>query len=299
MQDIHTHLYWKSYDADRDAVVARARAAGVREMLVIGCTVDESRQAIAIAEAYTDMYATVGIHPHEMNHLVESANTKAQIPNKAQSPKDQINEWVEALRQLTKNKKVVAIGECGLDYYSHDTEKIITDEQKAWQKAGFLAQIALAQELELPLVVHCRADHGKSDAYEDMYEILKSLNPKPSTLNVVLHCYMGDTEVTQKFLTLPNTYFSFTGNITYPVKKTFVGTRNDLTETVKLIPLERIFVETDCPFLTPQSHRGERNEPSFVVETARCVARLHGTDVPEVEQATAMNFQTVFTHVLR
>ncbi len=296
MQDIHTHLYWQSYDADRDAVVARARAAGVQEMLVIGCSVEESKQAIAAAERYPDMYAAVGIHPHEMNYLVENPNTKIQIPNKTQNSKDQINKWVGALRGLAKNKKVIAIGECGLDYYSHDQMKIITDEQKMFQKEGFLAQIALAQELHLPMILHCRPSVGSQDAYEDLFAILQHhLALTPHLVSVlILHCYMGDTEVTEKFLTLPQVYFSFTGTITYPVKKTLVGGKDDLSETVKLIPRERFFVETDCPFLTPQSKRGERNEPSLVTEVAARVAMLQGVTEREIEKATAENFQKVF-----
>lgn len=287
MIDIHTHLYWQSYDADRDAVVARARESGIKEILVIGCTLEESRQAIEVAERYPDMYAAIGMHPQEYNKQVATNN-------------QQLVEEIDALRTLAKNEKVVAIGECGLEYYSHDLAKPITDEQKAAQKAGFLAQIVLAQELELPLILHCRTDPGKSDAYEDMFGILSEVLEKASEakeakkLKAVLHCYMGDTEVTKKFLTLPNVSFSFTGNITYPVKKAIAGTKDDLTETVKLIPLERIFAETDCPFLTPQSHRGERNEPAFVVETLAKIAELKEADQEGVEQATQENFQKVF-----
>lgn len=277
MNDIHTHLYWKSYDEDRDLVVQRAREAGVDEMLVIGCTVEESRQAIAVAEQYPNMYASVGIHPNELNDL------ELKI--------DDVR--ISELKKIALNKKVVAIGECGLEYYSHDAQ-LITEAQKELQKAGFLAQIALAEELGLPLILHCRASTGSADAYEDLFEILQATSYK---LPAILHCYMGDTEVTKKFLTLPNVYFSFTGNITYPVKKAVVGTKDDLTETVKMIPLGRIFTETDCPFLTPQSHRGEQNEPSYVAEVLECIARLHGVEPKAVEQLTESNFKKVFPMV--
>lgn len=278
MQDIHTHLYWESYDADRDAVVARAREAGVKEMLVIGCTIDESKQAVAVAEKYSEMYAAIGIHPQEYNKEI-AANSQ------------QLADEIEALRALAKNKKVVAIGECGLEYYAHDKEKPVTEEQKVIQKKGFLAQIELAKELELPMILHCRASTGTADAYEDMFEILKAAN---FSSPLILHCYMSDTEVTKKFLTLSNIYFSFTGNITYPVKKVVVGTKDDLTETVKLIPLDRIFTETDCPFLTPQSHRGECNEPAYVSEVVAKVAELHGKRVEEVETVVDINVHKVF-----
>ncbi len=277
MQDIHTHLYWHTYDADRDAVVGRAQAAGVKEMLVIGCTVEESRQAVELTEQYPNMYASVGMHPQEFVSVESVAALPASI---------------EALKTLAQNKKVIAIGECGLEYFSHDPEKLITDEQKEWQKAGFLAQIELAKAVKLPLIAHCRAESGKSDAYEDLYSILKSNIQHLSSL--VLHCYMGDAEVAKKFLTLPNVFFSFTGNITYPIKKAVLGTKDDLTETVKLIPLDRIFTETDCPFLTPQSKRGERNEPAYVSEVVTKIAELQGKTDAEVEQAVAHNFQKVF-----
>ena len=279
MLDIHTHLYWKSYDADRDMVVERARKAGVKEMLVIGCTVDESRQAIEVAEKYEDMYASVGMHPHEFN----DEDTRYKMQDEG---------WIEKLKELAKNEKVVAVGECGLDYYSHDKQIAINSQQKTAQKDGFLAQIELAQELKLPVILHCRSSSPTSDdAYEDMFEILKA---KSYQLKAILHCYMGDTEVTKKFLMLPNLFFSFTGNITYPVKQSLIGTKDDLTETVKLVPLERMFVETDCPFLTPQSKRGERNEPAYVIETAQMVARLKEVDGVSLEQTLHENFNKAF-----
>ena len=275
MYDIHTHLYWHTYDADRDAVIERAREAGVEKMLVIGCTVEESRQAVELTGRYEQLYAAVGIHPQEFT-------TEEFVTN--------LDTSIQALKTLASNKKVVAIGECGLEYYSHDSTKSITDEQKEWQKMGFLAQIKLAEELGLPLIVHCRANAGASDAYEDMSTLLSQVK----TIPIVLHCYMGDTEVTKQLLALDNVYFSFTGNITYPVKKTWVGTKDDLRETVKLIPLDRLFTETDCPFLSPQSKRGERNEPASVVEVAAKVAELQAKSKLVVEQATEENFQKVF-----
>lgn len=310
MQDIHTHLYWPSYDEDRDEVVARARAVGVREMVVVGCTVEESRQAVALTERYSDMYAAVGIHPHEMNALVENPKLKAQMPNKTQSVSFQTNEqiatWIESLRQLAKHEKVVAIGECGLDYYAHDATKLVTEEEKIVQRMGLLAHIDLARELSLPLILHCRTDQGKSDAYEDLFTLIQASDfPFP----VVLHCYMGDTEVTKKFLTLPNVFFSFTGNITYPVKKAVVGNksarndsrsdwgRDDIRETVKLIPLDRIFAETDCPFLAPQSKRGKRNEPQYVTEVYTTIALLQDRTVDQVREAIEMNRRRVFTRM--
>jgi TatD DNase family protein len=284
MHDIHTHLYWDSYDADRDAVIARAHAAGVEKMFAIGCTVDESRQCVALAEQYPEIYASIGIHPHEFRTAEDVKNLAGDIG---------------ALRVLAnESKKVIAVGECGLDYYVRpavlDPQQsfvgrgvaVISDETKSAQRQGFLAQIALARELGLPLIIHCR------DAYDDMLDILKTECTDISAC--ILHCYMGDTEVTKKFLELDNVHFSFTANITYPVKKALVGTKDDLSETVKLVPLERLFIETDCPFLAPQAHRGERNEPAYVMSVVEEVARLQGDSSGAVSRQLEENFANVF-----
>lgn len=318
MLDIHTHLFWDSYDADRDEVIQRARAAGVDKMICVGTSPEDNLQAIAVAEKYDDIYASVGLHPHFFNEIEkEISNFKSQAPNKSQITNSKIQNLVEELRSLAGNSKVVAIGECGLDYFSHDPEKTIAPEQKQLQREGFLAQIALAQELDLPLIIHTRPSVGSmpsaagEDAYEDMFEILRDefLKAESYKLKAVLHCYMGDTEITEKFLTLPNVYFSFTGNITYPVKKALAGTkparndsqtkrsnsgRDDPSEVVRMIPLGRLFVETDCPFLAPQGKRGERNEPAYVRMTALQAGALKGVEMAVLEPILDENFQRVF-----
>lgn len=271
MLDIHTHLYWDSYDADRDEVIARARAAGVKQLVVVGTTLEESRQAIALSVQYPDVYASVGIHPNEFRGEVGE-------------------EYIPELLELAKQSKTVAIGECGLDYSESHGE--ITDKQKQAQREAFKKHIALAAELRLPLIIHCRPKNALTmDAYEDMLSIFQETN---FVLPIILHCYMGDTEVTQAFLGLSNIHFSFTGNITYPVKKQLVGTKDDLTETVKLIPRERIFIETDCPFLSPQAKRGERNEPAYAIHTAEKVCELLGITRPVLDAQLEANFVRVF-----
>lgn len=279
MLDIHAHLFWDSYDADRDEVIRRALAAGVEKMICVGTSPQDNPQAIAVAEKYENILASVGLHPHFFNEESGIRNQES---------------WLGELKKSAKHPKVIAIGECGLDYFSRNPEKVITDEQKKLQKEGFLAQIGLAEELELPLIIHTRPSAGSQDAYEDLHAILSGLNAEPSTLNAVLHCYQGDTEITKKFLELSDVYFSFAGTITYPVRPSISGTKNDPTETVKLIPLERIFVETDCPFLAPQGKRGERNEPAFVVEVADKVALLYEVTRSVVEEATRANASRVF-----
>lgn len=275
MLDIHAHIHFPEFDADRDEAVRRARGAGVGRMICVGTSPEDNPQAIAVAERYENVYASVGVHPHTFD--------ESGILN--------LESWKDDLRKLAKHPKVVAIGECGLDYFSRNPEQPITDGQKALQKEGFLAQIEIAQELGLPLIIHTRPSAGTMDAYEDVLDLLKA---KSCKLKAILHCYQGDTEITKKFLGLPDVYFSFAGNITYPVKKSAAGTKDDLTETVKSVPVGRLFIETDCPFLAPQGKRGERNEPAYVRMTADKVCELKGIAFAEFDKEVDGNFKRVF-----
>jgi TatD DNase family protein len=328
MIDIHTHLYMPQFDDDREEAIKRAFDAGITMMISVSTEPSDHRQAIAIAERDERIFASVGLHPHYFNEQV-SKNSQQKTVNKKQtassgghpdrslsryggdrrisdssatvgmtqrgvsiSMQEQLVKDITELRELVqKNPKIIAIGECGLDYFSH-TDEPITDDQKAWQKSGFVAQVQLAQELRLPVIIHCR------DAYKDVFEILRQAqngSAKSSRdATYILHCYMGDTEITKKFLTLPNVYFSFTGNITYPVKKILEGTKNDIQATVKLIPLERIFTETDCPFLAPVPYRGKRNEPAFTAKVAKKIADIKKCSIEYAEKKIAKSIDKVF-----
>jgi TatD DNase family protein len=315
MIDIHTHLQFPDFDADRDAVIARAREAGVEKMILVGTDVQTSRAAIALAERHDFLFVSVGIHPHSFNEIEgEITNTKLQVPNKFQITNSEIQnpgsrvkpgmtegreserEWIAEVRELAKHPKVVAIGECGLDYFSREKQSTVNEQQKSAQMNGFLAQMGIAREAGLPLVVHTRPSAGTMDAYEDMFDILRGESQKAKSykLNAILHCYQGDTEITRKFLGLPDVYFSFAGSVTYPVKKSVAGTKDDPAEVVKLVPAERIFVETDCPYLAPQPVRGTRNEPSYVAMTAERVAEMKGVTQEELESAVSRGFSRVF-----
>jgi TatD DNase family protein len=275
MIDIHAHLHDSAFDADRDEVVARALDIGVTKIITIGTDVVESERAVACAEKYENVCASIGVHPDE----IESPNANRQ-------------EMFSELRELARHSKIVAIGECGLDYYRH--QLTINSQQKKIQKEGFLAQIELAKELQLPLIVHCRPSRGAMDAYEDLFSILSHPISGIQYPVSILHCYMGNTEVTRKFLELSNVYFSFTGNITYPVKKIFVGTTNDLTETVRMIPIERVLAETDCPYLAPQKYRGGRNEPAYVMAVTEKIAEIKGISREIVEQTVTASAENIF-----
>ncbi len=281
MIDIHTHLYMPQFDDDRDEAIKRAFDAGITMMISVSTEPADHRQAIAITEKDDQIFASVGLHPHYFNEQKTVNNKQTRDNNSQQLTKD-----IAELRKLAQNNpKIIAIGECGLDYFSH-TDELITDEQKAWQKEGFRAQIGLARELGLPVIIHCR------DAYEDVFEIIRQ---ESGETKFILHCYMGDTEVTKKFLTLPNVYFSFTGNITYAVKKVLEGTKDDIRETVKRVPLERMLTETDCPFLAPMPHRGKRNEPMFVNEVVKKIAEIHECSFGQVGDATQKSLDRIFT----
>jgi TatD DNase family protein len=273
MQDIHTHLYWESFDADRQEVIARARAAGVREMLVVGTTIEESKKALLLAGEQSQVFASVGIHPNEFR-----------------DGKGVPRDWGKMLTELASDTKAVALGECGLDYsQSHGA---ITKTEQERQKQAFLEHLALAEKVNLPVIIHCRTTHPETnDAYEDLFCILQAAKV---SLPLILHCYMGGTEVTKKFLGLSSVYFSFTANITYPVKKSLLGGQYDFTESVKMIPLERMFTETDCPFLAPQKYRGQRNEPALVKEVLQKISELKNVSFLAAEEQLDSNFRNVF-----
>jgi TatD DNase family protein len=302
MIDIHTHLHFKDYDADRDAVIARAREAGVEKMILVGTDLESSRAAVELAEKHDFLFASVGVHPHSFNEIEgEITNTKSQMPNKAQIQNSKFQTEIDGICELARHPKVVAIGECGLDYFVRKgqgtrsmEQGTISSRQKTIQREGFLAQMDIAKELGLPLIIHTRPSVGTMDAYEDVFEILLDSKFKIQNSKFVLHCYQGDTEITKKFLGLPNVYFSFAGSITYPVKKALVGTKDDPAEVLRMIPMERIFVETDCPYLAPQPMRGSRNEPAYVTMTAERMAETKGTDVKELELAVNRGFPRVF-----
>ncbi len=253
--DTHAHLYWDSYKDDLDEVIQRAIAAGVTTIINVGVDVDLSKKALEQVNGTLanipkfSAYSTIGIHPHEA----------------AKFSSDQIDQ-LEAIYNLA-SEKVVAVGECGLDFLEVD-EKI-----KEMQKKLFQAQIDLAKKLNLPLIVHCR------NAWDDIFAFLKNTTG-------ILHCYSGDAKVTKNALQT-NYLISFAGNATYP--------KNEyLREAIKIIPLDRIVLETDCPFLPPQSKRGQRNEPANVLEIVQLVADLKGISLEEVSTQTTANAAKIF-----
>lgn len=252
--DSHCHLDDRQFAADREAVIERARNAGVSQMLTIG-TGDgppDLGVAVRVAEEYPFVYATVGVHPH----------------NAAQASADTIKE----LRELVRHPKVVALGEIGLDYHYDFSPRDV-------QKKMFVEQLALAREAERPIIIHTR------EAWEDTFELLEE-HWTSSGLPCVMHCFTGGPEEAKRSLEL-GFHLGFGGIVTYP-KATGVH------EAAQLTPLDRLLVETDAPYLAPAPHRGKRNEPAYVVKTAQRVAELRGESFEEIARATTENFLRVF-----
>jgi len=199
MIDTHAHLDFSEFDQDREEVITRFFEHGGKAIVNIGVDIERSKKSIALAEKHENIFAAVGMHPEFF--------AKEDWGNKG--------DWADDLKKLAGHKKVVAIGEIGLDYFSRSGE-VVSAKQKQNQKNGFLAQIEIAKDSGLPVIVHCR------EAWDDLYDIIKTFNVgETPTLNVsntrfVLHCYSGGKKDTGRFLKLPNVYFSFSGNITYP-----------------------------------------------------------------------------------
>jgi TatD DNase family protein len=249
--DSHAHLDDARFDADRDAVLQRAWDAGVRKILTIGngSSPDQMACGIPLAEAHDWLCTSVGVHPHDAAKVEER--------------------HYSLIEDLARHPAVVAIGETGLDYFYDNSPRDI-------QRAVFRRQLALARQLDLPVIVHTR------DADADTQEILKDEAPRRG----VIHCFTSSAEFADFALSI-GFAISFSGIVTFPNAKA-------LAEVAQRIPSDRILIETDCPYLAPVPHRGKRNEPGFVADTARFVAGLRGVAVQEFGTQTASNFNSMF-----
>ena len=253
--DSHAHLEFPQFDSDRDAMLARAREAGVQKILAIGSGTASDRldAAIPFAEKYDWIYATIGVHPHESKLATE--------------------EWFTELSRLSKHPRVLAWGEIGLDYfYDHSPRDV--------QQTVFRRQLSLAREAKLPVIIHCR------DAWPDCLRIFDEENWRTSNLGGIFHCFTGSLADAQRGLDM-GFLISFSCNVTYPKMA-------HLLQTAAALPLDRILLETDSPFLPPQAIRGKRNEPANVVEVARALSNVRNLPAEEVARATADNFRRFF-----
>jgi len=251
--DSHAHIQGKEYAGEVDAVVARAREAGVATIIAVGGAGEMSSNgaAVALAARCDAIYATVGMHPHDA--------------------KDVGTDDLKALCELAKQPKVVAIGETGLDYYYNHSPHDV-------QRRVFVQFIQMARDMDLPIVVHER------DAARDAAALLRSEGE--GKLRGVIHCFTGDYNAARAYLDL-GFYLSFTGIITFK-------NAESLRAVVRQVPLDRIFVETDSPYLTPVPHRGKRNEPAYVRFVAETIAALKQIDFGEVADVTSENARALF-----
>ena len=261
LTDTHAHLNSPRFKSDRERVIERAAAAGVKAIINVGASLASSQAAVALAEAYPQIYAAVGVHPHDAKTVTK--------------------EVLEELRALASRPKVVAIGEIGLDFF-----RDLSPRDK--QRQAFQQQLALASEAGKPIIVHDR------DAHSEIMAILRrwacpersrraESSPEPAG---VLHCFSGDLAMAQEAIEL-GFYISIAGPVT------FKNARR-LHELVRQLPLQKLLVETDCPYLTPHPHRGKRNEPAYVKLVAQEVARAKGLSLEEVARITSDNAQALF-----
>lgn len=276
--DTHTHVNFKDFKEETEAVIQRALDVGVW-MINAGTHLDTSKSAVELAQKYSEgVYAAVGLHPeHTYEHMVDEEGhvfkTRHEVFGYA------------AYKTLAENPKVVAIGECGLDYYwFQDGEDI--EAIKKNQREAFMQQIELAGELDKVLMIHCRPTKGTMDAYEEIAEIMAGAKSKNSGYRFEVHCYTGNLELAQKFVALDG-YISCSGIITFD--KT-----GQSDAVVKGIPLKRLLVETDAPYLAPAPNRAKRNEPAYVEFVARKMAEIKGISYEQVAAVTTSNARILF-----
>jgi len=256
--DTHAHLDFYQFDPDRQAVIERAQAAGVAAIVNVGVDLDSSRRAVQLAGEDDMIYAAVGMHPHEAKQLDGAV--------------------LAELRELARHPKVVAVGEIGLDFYRDRSPRDM-------QRRAFRAQLAWAAKLGKPVVIHDR------DAHDEIMEILgdwaAGLATSPLASRVgVLHTFSGNLSMAERAMAM-GFYISISGPVTYKNAR-------QLPEIVRALPLDRLLVETDCPFLAPHPHRGKRNEPAYVRLVAERIAALKGIPFDDLAKATTANAKRLF-----
>jgi TatD DNase family protein len=274
--DIHSHVNLSAFDEDREAVLQRTKEAGVVHINV-GTKESTSQKAVEIADAHEDVYAIVGLHPIQ---TTPQHHDEDEIGGKAFDSKGEVFNK-DFYRELCKSSKVVGIGECGLDYYRNDPSTREVQEEQ------FIAQIELANELGLPLMIHTRDAKGNAasaasatNVYDDTYAILKQYSKVPGDI----HFYAGNYVQAKKFFDLGFT-ISFTGVITFA---------KDYEEVVRGAPLDMVHGETDCPYVAPKPYRGQRCEPMFVQEVYKKIAEIKGENEEMVREQLIQNAQRLF-----
>lgn len=248
--DTHSHIHFRKEFPDVEAVLERAREANVSRQIIVGCTVKDSRRALEFVRDKEGLWSTLGVHPHNADQLTDAV-------------------LEEYTKTAMREEKVVALGEMGLDYYRNL-------KPHEMQQAAFEKQLQLANDLDLPVVVHVR------DAWDDALKIMQNIG----NTKVILHCFTGTMKHAENAWER-GYHTSFSGVVTYPKNQY-------LRDVVEAAPENKILIETDCPYLTPQPYRGKRNEPAYIVETAKEIAKVRGVTLEEVAETTTKNSQDVF-----
>jgi TatD DNase family protein len=259
--DSHAHLDGPRFDPDRDEVMSRARQAGISNIVAIGTgdgpgTLD---CAVKIADQYDFIYATIGIHPHEAKLATDADFSQ--------------------LEQLAPNPKVIAWGEIGLDYYYDHSPR-------ETQKNVFIHQMDLARVAKLPIVIHCRPSEDSDNAWNDCLDLIEQ-HWTTSGIGGILHCFTSTWPHAKRALDM-GFMISFAGNVTFPKAQ-------QIRDSATQVPVDRMLIETDSPFLAPVPYRGKRNEPAFVKEVARQIGELHGLSAEEIGGQTSRNFCRFFS----
>lgn len=249
--DSHAHLDDDRFDNDRTEIINKLKGEGIELVLNPGADLATSKKAVKLADEYSLIYAAVGCHPHDSRYMDD--------------------ETMNEFRELSKNEKVIAVGEIGLDYYYDNSDR---ETQKIW----FREQIRLANELDMPYIVHDR------DAHEDLFKIMKE--EAGSNTRGILHCYSGSVEMAKEFIKL-GFYISLAGPVTFKKAKT-------PKMVAKEIPLDKLLIETDSPYLTPEPYRGKRNEPAFVRYVAEEIANIRNVPLDVIVESTNKNFKALF-----
>lgn len=264
--DSHAHLDFSHFQKDLPQVLENAEKANVKKIITVGCNIGSSKQCLKLARKHENIYATVGIHPSDI--LEGEQQTKQLL---------QLENYLEDLN------KIVAVGEIGLDYHWMTKKPEIQQEM-------FKNQLAMGFSRGLPIIVHCRNNKDNSlNAYEDALDIIEQElkeNPAPIKPKIVFHCFSGTLEFAQKIWDL-GYLTSFTGTITYPKA-------DETKQVAKNAPNNQIMIETDCPFLSPQPFRGQRNEPAYVIEVAKQIAELKSIELAELESILEQNTRGFF-----
>jgi len=255
--DTHAHLASSKLAGETETLVQRARREQITRIITIGCETEDSARNVELAAAHPEVYATVGVHPTSIHEVSE--------------------DWRDTIRDLLGRDKVVALGEIGLDYHHPPSDGSSVESWRARQDSFFRSQLDLARELSVPVVIHQR---------DCAREVLDVIRPYAGSVEAVFHCFTGSAEEGRELLDL-GFHLSFTGVVTYKSAR-------DVADCAASLPLDRIMVETDAPYLTPVPHRGTRNEPAYVRHTAAFLADRRGVSLEEFARETSATARRFF-----